>query len=351
MSLCLRRLMVLAAAALASTVPLPALALDVCAELQSRLASIPDVDIRHGGAGADTSQIAQQNARLQEARANLRQLGCSTGSVTVYRTSNARECSAIASSVERIERELRSLEANLGERGAIGGYQEARARILAEIELYGCGDTDGLHSADANGRNEPITLNQPTDVPDDEFQSDGLATRYGVGTSGGRLRTVCVRTCDGGFFPITAGASPLDFRRDQRACARMCPQAETELYYQAIDSVDNGEMISTVTGRLYAQLPAAFAYRTRDPFKQQACSCNLSADQRQMRASGGNAIKENVGSVTTIRMRPVGNANAPAKVVVERPYDPEKDKVRNVGPVFLPDKEGTIDLRNPAGPN
>ncbi|HVK92125.1 MAG TPA: hypothetical protein VM468_12105, partial [Mycoplana sp.] len=63
------------------------------------------------------------------------------------------------------------------------------------------------------------------------------------------------------------------------------------------------------------------------------------------------AVRENVGSVTTIRIRPLATVPAPDKVVVERPYDPVKDKVRTVGPVFLPDEEPRIDLRNPAGSN
>lgn len=343
MSLCSRRLLVLATASLAVAAPVQAM--DICDELQSRLASLPNVDTPVADAGTHSNAITQQIARLQEVRADLHQLGCSTGSVTVFRTSNARGCSELSSSVERMERNLKRLEARQRDFATIGSYQEARVRILAESELNGCQDIGGLESAGADDGAAAIEFS-----PEDEFASDRLAPRYGA-TPGGRLRTVCVRTCDGGFFPITSGASPLDFRRDQRACARMCPQTETELYYQAIDSVDNAEMVSTVTGRLYAQLPTAFAYRTRDLSKPQACSCSFSADRRRNNSTtNGNAIKEDTGSITTIRMRPVGNAAASEKVVIERPYDPKKDKVRSVGPVFVPDEQPTIDLRNPSGP-
>ncbi|MBD9372599.1 DUF2865 domain-containing protein [Rhizobium sp. ARZ01] len=349
MPLRLRRLMVLATAALACTLVVPARASDVCDDLQSRLASLPQVDIPINDAGSHSSPVAQLSAQLEQARADLRQLGCSTGSVTVFRTSSARECSEIASAIERMERNIKGLFARQGELASLGSYQEARVQILAEIELNGC---RGVGSSDPDEAYDRATA--------DGLPDDGLATRYGgSGTPGGRLRTVCVRTCDGGFFPMTQGASPLDFRRDQRACARMCPQTETELYYQSLNSLDSGEMVSTVTGRLYAQLPTAFAYRTPDFSKPRDCGCDLSAYHRSMRNnstrtgagdSAQGAIKENVGSVTTIRMRPVGQAKTADKVVIERPYDPVKDKVRNVGPVFLPDPEGAIDLRNPAGP-
>lgn len=340
MFLCSRRSMVLATSALLLAMAVPARADDVCADLHSRLAALTSVEIPTGDGAPDSSAITEQNNQLQSARASLRQLGCSTGSVKVYRTSTARQCSELAASVERMDRNLRNIEAGRSALASLENGQEARARILAAIEAHGCGSGDEPSTAQASQAAE-------APLPDGEFPLDGLATRYVTsGGSGGRLRTVCVRTCDGGFFPVTSGASPLDFRRDQRVCARLCPQTETELFYQALDSVDSGEMVSTVTGRLYRQLPAAFAYRTRGLPKPQACGCGRLAYTSP--ATGTGTIKDNTGSVTTIRMHPVGSAAS--KVVIERPYDPEKDKVRNVGPVFVPD-EPKIDLRNPAGAN
>ncbi|MEK1868624.1 MAG: hypothetical protein AAAB14_15110, partial [Ensifer adhaerens] len=40
-------------------------------------------------------------------------------------------------------------------------------------------------------------------------------------------------------------------------------------------------------------------------------------------------------------------AKAPAE---ERPYDPSKNKVRVVGPTYLPQEETAIDLKHPKGP-
>lgn len=339
MLLCSRRLMVLATSFLILAVTVPARADDVCAVLRSRLADVANVEIPIGDI-ASSNAITGQSNQLESARASLRQLGCGTGSVKVYRTSTARQCSELASSIERMERNLKQLEAERSALASTENGEEARARILAEIEANGCTGLDEFGAVPAS---------QATEAPlqKDKSPLDGLATRYASGGSGGRLRTVCVRTCDGGFFPVTSGASPLDFRRDQRVCASLCPQTETELFYQALDSVDSGEMVSTVTGRLYKQLPSAFAYRTRGFSKPQACGCGRLAYTSP--ATGTRTIKDSTGSVTTIRMHPVGS-DASQKAVIERPYDPEKDKVRNVGPVFVPD-EPKIDLRNPAGVN
>lgn len=358
------RSMVLAAAAIACAVALPARASDTCIDLRAQLASLPPVADRSSETRRYSNEISQRNLQLRKARADLRRLGCSNGSVKIYGGANADECAAVEGTTAEIERSLQALEQR---RNAIAhaGDRTARATLLADLELYGCNETI------ANGRpaEEQLAYDSPVTMPDEEFGDDGLSSRYAAAPGyapAGRLKTVCVRTCDGAFFPIAHGVSPLDFRRDQRLCTRMCPQTETELFYEALDSVDTGQMVSTVTGRTYARLPNAFAYRTRDAARSEDCGCDLAAYYRQ--AAGGRAIplagrdtgsglgaakgltRDDAGSVTTIRMRPVGTP-ASEEAIAERPFDPAKDKVRSVGPVFLPDKEHAIDLRNPAGAN
>jgi hypothetical protein len=84
---------------------------------------------------------------------------------------------------------------------------------------------------------------------------------------GGRV-TYCVRTCDGFFFPLstTTGSD----KGDEAACNRVCPTAETKLYTGQI-GIDMDESRSRQTGRRYAAMPNAFAYRTSF---DKACSCN-----------------------------------------------------------------------------
>lgn len=74
----------------------------------------------------------------------------------------------------------------------------------------------------------------------------------------GVYRTVCVRLCDGYYWPITFAAGRDRFYQDARACAAGCG-AEARLFYHATTA----EMASAVdlTGRAYARLPTAFLYR------------------------------------------------------------------------------------------
>jgi Protein of unknown function (DUF2865) len=71
----------------------------------------------------------------------------------------------------------------------------------------------------------------------------------------------CVRTCDGRYFPI-----PPSEQSRAVACNNFCPAAETKVVYGG--SIDAA---ATEDGRMYAQLPNAFRYRSE---LVAGCSCN-----------------------------------------------------------------------------
>ncbi|HEY1941150.1 MAG TPA: DUF2865 domain-containing protein [Roseiarcus sp.] len=78
---------------------------------------------------------------------------------------------------------------------------------------------------------------------------------------------VCVRLCDGYFFPSAAGASGGD-----DACAAQCPDAPTARYTERAGSDRIDDAVST-RGASYSALPAAFRYRTA---LDNACTCHRS---------------------------------------------------------------------------
>lgn len=80
----------------------------------------------------------------------------------------------------------------------------------------------------------------------------------GKRTGGGGSLAVCVRTCDGFFFPVNyEGARGSD--RYTEACQASCPGAETEVYFKP-PSADM-HSAANAKGRNYTQLPNAFKYR------------------------------------------------------------------------------------------
>ena len=75
----------------------------------------------------------------------------------------------------------------------------------------------------------------------------------------GSYRTMCVRTCDGFYFPIGDGVRRERLYADARACTQRC-DGEARLFYYPT----NGGSVETMvdmSGHPYASLPNAFRYR------------------------------------------------------------------------------------------
>jgi hypothetical protein len=80
--------------------------------------------------------------------------------------------------------------------------------------------------------------------------------------SGGGGQAYCVRSCDGRYFPITAG----DGQSRAASCNSFCPASETKVVYGS--SIDSAV---TEKGKSYSELPNAFRYRTE---LVAGCTCN-----------------------------------------------------------------------------
>ena len=76
---------------------------------------------------------------------------------------------------------------------------------------------------------------------------------------GGTYRTLCVRLCDGFYFPISSVATQSSFARDADACSASCG-AEARLFYHPNAGGDVNSMVY-LTGLAYSALPNAFKYR------------------------------------------------------------------------------------------
>jgi hypothetical protein len=87
-------------------------------------------------------------------------------------------------------------------------------------------------------------------------------------SSGRTFRTLCVRSCDGYYFPVSYSTTRKHFRADASACAEMCPAADASLYVHRVG--EGAESMVSLDGAPYTLLPSAFRYRlSYDP----TCSC------------------------------------------------------------------------------
>jgi hypothetical protein len=78
--------------------------------------------------------------------------------------------------------------------------------------------------------------------------------------SHGTYRTVCVRLCDGYYFPLSFSVSRSQFARDAQVCKSRCG-SESRLYVQR-NPGDVVEDMKDLKGRSYGKLEAAFRYRS-----------------------------------------------------------------------------------------
>lgn len=328
----------------------------VCERLNARLASLPKIVASNANLRDYTGAISRQNLDLRQARSDLRRMGCSTGSVIIVGGPNEEACGSLEAEISQMEMDLQTLKARRQSLVTGSDSDISRRRIMAALDVNRCFDEDQQDDVINAAVEEPEThRNILRDLPPigegyPDLRGDGDFTTPddGFGPSAnypGSLRTMCVRTCDGAFFPISSNASPADFQRDAEACQRRCPGAETALYYHALATEETDQMVSAATGEPYADLPSAFAYKTRDLSQPGQCGCSLAG-----RTTTQQSTPDNGKGVIEVRTRKKADPAEVKSTIADRPYDPKDSKVRVVGPSFLPSQETSIDLRHPTGP-
>ena len=368
---------------------MPAQAATLCERLYQRLADLPLERTAPVQASGFTGDITRLNLELRAARADLRRLDCTDGSIIVIGSPNEAACDALNERIVGLGREIDSMKAQRlsPARSAEG---EQRQRILGAIDLNHCAEkVEAAPVPISAGEADQRPFRQPAYPPlDDEAlrpldRLDAppplrLHDRRAPGWSlpgsgfsgsapGGTVRTLCVRTCDGAFFPISSQATADDFARDAESCRQRCPGSPTALYYHSLETQEADEMVSAETGAPYRDLPTAFAYKLRDPQEKSSCGCQLNAASAPAQSEPGDPGKQGSSSVLSIitppqAAAPQKDAPAPAPQGAQpetaaapvpgqtddptRAYDPAR-KVRQVGPSFLPAQESAIDLHHP----
>lgn len=344
--------------------PVTALADPVCTSLRAQLDQPTQIIGNTAEVRRYANALAQQNILIRRIRNDMRGYGCSSGSVIVYGNPNAELCADIGDALAQAQADRDMIAQDRDRMLAERRYsnEDNRQRIMAALDAEGCFDkpspsitsTDPSQDQDMRGPGDPFDEPGYSDyAPNPDLPMQG-------GQMQGGLRTLCVRTCDGAFFPIASNATPLDFRAQAAQCERMCPGTQTELFYHALEGQESSDMVSAKTGQPYASMPTAFAYRDK-PSSERApsCGCNMAAYHNEMKgqeqAPQSTALQNHSGITTAETPKTEATAKPEeqkqqetAVPVPEREYDPTKDKVRIVGPQFLPTEQSRIDLKNPA---
>ncbi|KZE35643.1 DUF2865 domain-containing protein [Chelatococcus daeguensis] len=227
----------------------------VCDRYRAELASLqagPDPRARQYETAA-----RRQRQELDRTRAYFDQLGCSRGRFLFFGDAPPPECNGLAGRIRQMENNLEQLLATADRLGGGPGVEQRRRHLQGMIarECQPGGRPRGFFESLFGGGlppDEPVP--EMTEVPLDEAQ------RFGGS------RAVCVRTCDGYFFPL--GASPGGREGGRSMCQALCPGAATDLYFMPQGGAI--EQAASWSGQPYTAMPNAGRYKkTFDP----ACSC------------------------------------------------------------------------------
>jgi hypothetical protein len=136
--------------------------------------------------------------------------------------------------------------------------------IVRELARNGCGQQYVQESRKRDAANNPFAL---------LFGGEESDTQRGPTNQFGNLpfatyRTLCVRLCDGYYFPVSFSTLPNHFQRDAEVCQSKCA-APAELYYHQNPGGAVEQMVS-VSGQPYTSLKSAFRYRKE---YVPGCSC------------------------------------------------------------------------------
>jgi uncharacterized protein DUF2865 len=333
----------------------------MCPRLEAQLASID----RGGADPAKEEQIrryqeaaAKQQSELDRVTLQARRMGCdSSGFFSLFNGRSA-QCGPVNSQIQQMRANLEQITTSL-ERlrsGGLGGADRDNQRrsVLTALAQNNCGPQyanavrgPGSFLENLFGNNN---INPNVAPPD-------------LGPQSGTFRTVCVRSCDGAYFPISFATIPARFPDDEKTCRALCPAAEATLYAYRNPGEDMNQAVS-ISGQPYASSPNAFRYRQEfNP----SCACKAagqtwsdalkSVDDKAAaeqqgdiivteesakkmarppapRAAQGTAKKGASGaSAATVPAPPAPAQSAPATASTASPGD---KPIRTVGPTFIP---------------
>ena len=238
-----------------------------CLQLQQELAGA-----QGGGAGRDAlpgidKQIQDATRVLQGTKAAMEDAGCYE-SFFIFGRGLVRSPKCLSMN-DRVEGARRQVEQLQDQRAAIlggGGNRRRQADLQDALARNGCGRPSpqparregggGLFNWFGGGERQEEQSAQPE------------APVYRSIDPNGRYRAVCVRTCDGFFFPITNSTYAGQLAQDATMCQANCA-APSELYVYRNPGQEIDQAIS-LNGTAYKDLPNAFKYRKT---YVKGCSC------------------------------------------------------------------------------
>jgi len=235
----------------------------VCLQLEQRL--VQDGQRSSGARNrlpAIESEMSQVDREYEQVQADLERSNCYEYFLFSKTLRRTRGCLDLAQRRDQAQRRLSELDAQR-QQIANSGERSYREEIVAELARNNCGANYTQEARRHDRGGDSIWQDE------DEGSFSNRWTSYGGSQSGATYRTVCVRLCDGFYFPVSFSTLPSHFEQDAEACQSKCA-APAELYYYQNPGAGMDQSISFREQQPYTSLKTAFRYRKE---LIRGCSC------------------------------------------------------------------------------
>ena len=331
----------------------------MCPRLEAQLATID----RGGGSGdpAKDDQIRRyqdaaikQQAELDRVTSQAKRMGCDSSGFFSLFSGQSAQCGPVNHQIQQMRANLEQITTSLERlRGGMGGADRDNQRrsVLLALAQNNCGP-QYANAVRGPGNFLENLFGNNTNNPGPPVAD--------LGPQSGTFRTVCVRSCDGGYFPISFATVPARFPDDERTCKNLCPAAEATLFTYRNPGEDISQAVS-INGQPYSSSPNAFRYRQEfNP----SCSCKAAGQtwSDALKSIDDKAAAEQQGDIIVTEesakkmSRPLAapaaatkKGAAPAGTTANTPAPggpaaaapstdaaSENKPIRSVGPTFIP---------------
>jgi len=235
---------------------------NVCQQLEQRLV----METQRGSSGTQLlpkieADMRQAERQVQTTQSQLDRADCFEFWLFTKSLKRSRQCIDLNNQQEDAKRRLADLGSQRQQ--LLGtGSQSYKDDIIRELARNNCGAAYQQEAA-----------KRPSNPFSSIWQDEGEGAGGGPGQFGSlpfaTYRTVCVRLCDGYYFPVSFSTLPNHFQRDADACQSKCA-APVELYYYQNPGSSMEQAMSMKSQEPYSKLKTAFRYRKEFV---QGCSC------------------------------------------------------------------------------
>ena len=317
---------------------------NVCTRLEAQLQTFE----RSGGPDqARQEQIKkyetaaqQQQAQLDRLNGQAKKSGCEGGGLFSIFSNVSPSCGPLNSQISQMKGNLDRINGDLAR---LQGSDAAPERDGQRRALIGA-----LAQNDCGPQYRQAAAQPPQQQPQQRgtlFESlfgsnspvvSGTAVQGENTPAGSGYRTVCVRMCDGYFYPISYSAGPNKFPEDEKTCQASCPAAEAQLFTHRNPGEDINQAVSQ-GGQLYTAIPNAFRYRTSF---DNACTCKGTGASQAMRPGQDPTVQPGDVVVSEERAKQMSQPRLDAQgkpIKLELPPRPAKPDPKAAATPAAPD--------------